>query len=358
MYNCDNGGSHNFTKPNGTNNGYTNLVRITDVNNIFNTPTFFNNDTSTSGIITSTGGIVLGSNSKVKFHNEVGKKLIFYENQNNPYNAYMLDVEGGAIRFNVNENNAVFKFSSANAISNATGFTDMMTLTGSGMVLSGDLTMPSTKTITISTIASTSGTDLNITGSSGVVKINASTYTMFGGGTALIHNSGDIVAKSFTENSGKTIINSDGINCTTAASFNSLTVATSVNLNGYTQMKYLNYHGQCGAKIIDGANLYSVGLEIYNSIPDFRNFFSRQGTNASGAVIGYGSIYQGQLNMNDRDDVYLIMPGFQLKVFSEYNYTGLILDIRNVGGVPFHGVPTISNNASSCRLYFNGVEIV
>jgi hypothetical protein len=233
-----------------------------------------------------------------------------------------------------------------------------MTLTGADMFISGNFTLPSTKTITTSTITSSGGTDLNITGSSGVVKINASTYTMFGGGTALIHNSGDVVAKSFTENSGKTIINSTGISCTGSTNLNTLDVSGNVNMNGYSQLKYMNYYGQCGAKIIDGTTLYSIGLEVYNSIPNVNSFFSRQGPNASGAVIGYGSVYTGTLNMNDRDDIWLIMPGFQLKVYSEYNYTGLVLDIRNVGGVPIHGVPVVLNSASSCRLYFNGVEIV
>jgi hypothetical protein len=240
----------------------------------------------------------LGSNSKVNFFTEIGKKLIFHENQNNPYNAYMVSIEAGSTRFNVNESTSFFKFSSANANLNATGFTDMMTLTGSGMGLSGNLSLPSNKVITSSTIESSAGTDLNITGSSGVVKINASTYAMFGGGTALIHNSGDIIAKSFTENSGTTIINSSGINCTTATTLNTLTVNSTVNFNGYTQLKYLNYHGQMGAQIIDGGNTCSLGMPIYNSIPNFGNFFSRQGTDASGAVvIGFGSIYTGQISM-------------------------------------------------------------
>jgi hypothetical protein len=50
------------------------------------------------------------------------------------------------------------------------------------------------------------------------------------------------------------------------------------------------------------------------------------------------------------------MPGFQIKVYSDINYSGLILDIRNVGGVPFHA--TQINTGSSCKLIFNGFEIV
>ena len=281
---------------------------------------------------------------------------MFYQNQVNAYNAYMLSIESGTMRFNVNESTALFKFSSTNTPTNGTGFSDMMTLTMADMYISGNLTLPSTKTITTSTITS-SGTHLNITGSSGVVKINASTYTMFGGGTCLIQNSGDVLAKSFTENSGKTVINSTGIVSTGSTTLNTLTVNNNVNMNGYSQLKYLNYFGQMGAQIIDGTSTYTLGMPVYNSIPDLRNFFSRQGSNASGAVIGYGSVYTGQISMNDRDDIWLIMPGFQLQVFSDYNYSGLILSIRNAGGVPIHAVPTVLNSASSCKLFFNGVEI-
>jgi hypothetical protein len=190
------------------------------------------------------------------------------------------------------------------------------------------------------------------------VKINASTYTMFGSGTCLIQNSGDVLAKSFTENSGKTIINSTGISNTGSTNLNTLVATGDVSFNAYTRMKYLGHFGSRGAEIIDGVNLYSAGMPVFNSIPDLRSFFSRQGPNASGAVIGLGSIYTGECNMNDRDDIWMIYPGFQLKVYSDYNYVGLILDIRNAGGVPIHGVPTILNNASSCKLFFNGTEIV
>jgi hypothetical protein len=233
------------------------------------------------------------------------------------------------------------------------------TLQQTALNLKANLASPSfTGIVTASTIASTAGTDLNITGSSGVVKINASTYTMFGGGTALIHNSGDVIAKSFTENSGKTIINSTGIVSTGSTNLNTLDVSGNVNMNGYSKLKYLRYYGQKGAELIDGTSTYTIGMPVYNSIPDLRDFFSRQGSNASGAVIGYGSVYTGQINMNDRDDIWLIMPGFQLQVFSEFNYTGLILSIRNVGGVPIHTVPTILNSASSLKLFFNDIEIV
>jgi hypothetical protein len=233
------------------------------------------------------------------------------------------------------------------------------TLQQTALNLKANLASPSfTGIVTASTIASTVGTDLNITGSSGVVKINASTYTMFGGGTALIHNSGDVIAKSFTENSGKTVINSTGIVSTGSTNLNTLDVSGNVNMNGYSKLKYLGYYGQMGAQLVDGSSLYSLGMPVDNSIPDLTNFFSRETTNASGAVIGYGSISTGVINMSDRDDAWLIMPGFQLKVYSDINYSGLILDIRNVGSVPFFGVPTVLNNASSCKLFYNFVEIV
>jgi hypothetical protein len=133
---------------------------------------------------------------------------------------------------------------------------------------------------------------------------------------------------------------------------------STLEVTGRTNLSNLNYYGQSGAQLIDGVNLYSIGLPVYNSIPDLRNYYSRQGSNASGYSITTGGIYTVQLNMNDRDDIWLIMPGFRLVVYSEFIYTGVILDITNSGTVPIHTYPTSNNLASSCKLYFNGVEIV
>jgi hypothetical protein len=180
---------------------------------------------------------------------------------------------------------------------------------------------------------------------------------MFGGGTCLIQNSGDVLAKSFTENSGQVTIDSNGIGCSASTNLDRLTVNNNVFLNGYSKLKFLAYYGQRGAEIVDGVNPYSVGMPIFNSIPDLRNFYSRQGSNASGYVITTGTIYTTPLNMNDRDDIWLIYPGFRLVVYSEFNYTGVILDIKNSGSVPFHAVPSSVNLASSVKLYFNDVEV-
>ncbi len=90
----------------------------------------------------------------IKFLNNIGKKLILFENQVNAYNAYMINIEAGCMRFNVNESTSYFKWGSANANINATGFTDMLTLSGASLI--SQVPIISTKDISLQQLTSTS----------------------------------------------------------------------------------------------------------------------------------------------------------------------------------------------------------
>lgn len=63
--------------------------------------------------------------------------------------------------------------------------------------------------------------------------------------------------------------------------------------------------------------------------------------------------------MNDIDDLYLILPGFKLDVWKDYNGSGTkLLSYDNSGDYIVYKVPSEINQASSCKLYFKGSEVI
>ena len=63
--------------------------------------------------------------------------------------------------------------------------------------------------------------------------------------------------------------------------------------------------------------------------------------------------------MNDIDDSYIVMPGFTLFVFTDISYHGSFIILDNSYGINILNQATTNlNQGSSCKLYYNGVEIV
>jgi hypothetical protein len=71
------------------------------------------------------------------------------------------------------------------------------------------------------------------------------------------------------------------------------------------------------------------------------------------------SINYSTFGMNDIDDNYLVMPGYKIIVYVNDNYGGNSTTIDNTASssILFQATSNV-NQGSSCKLYYNGVEIV
>lgn len=135
------------------------------------------------------------------------------------------------------------------------------------------------------------------------------------------------------------------------------TTSGTLNVTGVSTLSKLYYKGIVGAYLIDGG-INTQHYPIYNSIPDFTNFYSRSASN-SGLTVSIGTVLTSSYSRDNIDDVYLVMPNFRLVVYPNANYGGtVVLDMTNTGNVPVYAVPTSVNVATSCKIYCNGFEIV
>jgi hypothetical protein len=105
----------------------------------------------------------------------------------------------------------------------------------------------------------------------------------------------------------------------------------------------------------------STGSGISNINPATPGAYLFNGVNP-----GYGSfpIFSSITNyitfgMNDIDDNYLVMPGYKIIVYVNDNYGGNSTTIDNTASssILFQATSNV-NQGSSCKLYYNGVEIV
>ena len=61
--------------------------------------------------------------------------------------------------------------------------------------------------------------------------------------------------------------------------------------------------------------------------------------------------------MNDCDDAYLIMPGFQIIVYTDYNWSESSWTGNNsTGTVPICLATSYVNRGSSCKLYYGSIS--
>ncbi len=176
-------------------------------------------------------------------------------------------------------------------------------------------------------------TDLNISNNLLVgTNINTSSLTA----NSILSNS--IVSNTSTILNGSTLVNS------------------SLNALGVSKLSSLNFYGMAGAYIIDGS-LSGISYPINSSIPNYNDFYSK--STSTSIVPSVGSICSATFNLNDKDDLYMIMAGYQLIIYDTIGYTGTItLNVNNTSQYPIWCNPSSINTGSSCRLYFNGIELI
>jgi hypothetical protein len=88
-------------------------------------------------------------------------------------------------------------------------------------------------------------------------------------------------------------------------------------------------------------------IPIFCSIPNYCN-----NTPGSNACSG-----ENYLVMNDRDNYYLLMPGYSIIVYTEANYVGSYTIMSNTTD-KIKSYPTnYGDRGSSCKVYYNSIEI-
>lgn len=118
------------------------------------------------------------------------------------------------------------------------------------------------------------------------------------------------------------------------------------------QTQYIQSPQLSGCFMIDSST--SIYIPIYKSTPDFNNFYNTITTEP----ITIGTFFQ--LNCNDIANVFSVGCKYRLVAYQNTLYGGtILLDYTNNSLNPTQLVsPTIINAVGSCKIYYDGVEIV
>lgn len=120
----------------------------------------------------------------------------------------------------------------------------------------------------------------------------------------------------------------------------------------------------CGVYIINNiATQQNIMTPIHYSITDFTNFTTQPST--SGALTTpaqTGGTVAGNfvgLSINNADNIYLVYPNYSLILYDTAGFTGTIyINYKNTTNNPVTVAPTTTQRGSSCRIYFDEVELI
>jgi hypothetical protein len=120
----------------------------------------------------------------------------------------------------------------------------------------------------------------------------------------------------------------------------------------------------CGVFLSNNiATQQEILTPIHYSITDFTNFMSQPTT--SGAVSTpavTGGTAAGTFNgfsVNNSDNRYIVYPNYSIILYNSAGWTGTIyLNFKNTTSNPVCVAPTTSQAGSSCRIYFDEVELI
>jgi hypothetical protein len=119
-----------------------------------------------------------------------------------------------------------------------------------------------------------------------------------------------------------------------------------------------------GVYIINNiATQQNIMTPLYYSITDFTNMMFQPtitgavttpaitGGTAAGSWVG--------LSVNNADNIYLIYPNYSIILYDATGWTGSpILNFKNTGLNPVTVRPSTTQIGSSCRIYFDEVELI
>ena len=169
------------------------------------------------------------------------------------------------------------------------------------------------------------------------------------------------IDKNFSTN--KIISNQNLFRCTRYASSVQATGYIPYNYNeelvsnitdGTVEMNDVYIDGNIKSNSISGAIMITPAqhsILIYRSVPLFNDYYN----DSTGPIdVGNRTVY----SYEDYDWFYIINPGYRLVIYDDRNYSGVIrLDYTNNTTKPQSIQPNVIQKASSCRLYFHGVQI-
>ena len=104
---------------------------------------------------------------------------------------------------------------------------------------------------------------------------------------------------------------------------------------------------------------YSINFGVQTVNLDTRSFSGTVYPNVGCTYPIFSSMSDfGTLGINDRDDKWIVLPGYKLIIYTDGNYTGTACTFDNSNFTTvLIGTPNVTKNASSCKLYFGGTEI-
>lgn len=151
-----------------------------------------------------------------------------------------------------------------------------------------------------------------------------------------------------------------------------LPIVTTQNYNTYADYTFTSrnlYHcfrntAMCGVYIINNiATQQNIMTPIHYSITDFTNFTTQpsvSGALTTPAVTG-GTVVGNfvGLSINNADNIYLVYPNYSLILYDTAGWSGTVyINYKNTTNNPVTVAPTTTQRGSSCRIYFDEVELI
>jgi hypothetical protein len=147
---------------------------------------------------------------------------------------------------------------------------------------------------------------------------------------------------------------------TTTQNYNTYKDYTFTSRNLYNCMR--NYvAGVYHVNVIAGQQ--NIVTPIFYSLTYYVNIFSQAlqtGALTTPAVTGGTAAGNwGALSINNSDNVYIVYPNYSLVVYNTQGWAGTIyLNFKNTTNNPVVVAPSTISAGSSCRVYFDEVELV
>lgn len=147
---------------------------------------------------------------------------------------------------------------------------------------------------------------------------------------------------------------------------------TTQNYNTYADYTFTSrnlYHcfrntAMCGVYIVNNiATQQNIMTPIHYSITDFTNFMSQPTiTGAVSTPAQTGGTAAGNftsLSVNNADNYYLVYPNYSIILYDAAGWSGTVyINFKNTGLNPVMVAPTTTQRGSSCRIYFDEVELI
>jgi hypothetical protein len=115
------------------------------------------------------------------------------------------------------------------------------------------------------------------------------------------------------------------------------------------------YPGKMGAELLD-AQGKNGRWPIFNSVRYFSDLYGIRTVTLNPGM-------RAAVNVNNFIDNFMVYPGFRLQVWTDDDYTGTcVIDCDNISVFPVNvqgyvNGSTVVDNASSCKLWFNGTQL-